>query len=109
MSMTAVTLTDRAAAHVRKFLAAKAAEGLRLGVKKTGCSGLAYTVEPAAQIGASDQVFESNGVRLVIATENLPFLAGMEVDYAREGLNESFKFSNPNAKAMCGCGESFTV
>jgi len=109
MSMLAVTLTDRAAAHVRKFLATRAAEGLRLGIKKTGCSGLAYTVEPAAEIGANDRVFESNGVKLVVAAENIPFLAGMEVDYTREGLNESFKFSNPNAKAMCGCGESFTV
>jgi iron-sulfur cluster assembly protein len=109
MSMIGVTLTERAAAHVRRFLAAKAADGLRLGVKKTGCSGLAYTVEPAAGINPGDQVFESQGVRLIVSAENLPFLAGMEVDYAREGLNESFRFSNPNAKAMCGCGESFTV
>lgn len=108
--MNTIALTERAAAHVKRFLAGHAAsEGLRLGVKKTGCSGFAYTVEAATGIDANDRVFESHGVRIVIAQENLPFLTGMEVDYAREGLNESFKFSNPNAKATCGCGESFTV
>lgn len=108
-SMIAVTLTERAAAHVRRFLAANAAMGLRLGIKRTGCSGFAYTVEPAAQVQPGEQVFESQGLKLVVAAENLPFLAGMQVDYVREGLNESFRFDNPNAKAMCGCGESFTV
>jgi iron-sulfur cluster assembly protein len=110
MDSMPVTLTSRAAAHIKRFLATKAkAEGLRLGVKTTGCSGLAYIVEPATEIGANDQVFESNGVTIVVAAENLHFLAGMEVDYTRDGLNESFKFSNPNVKATCGCGESFTV
>ncbi len=110
MDSLPVTLTNRAAAHIRRFLATKEkAEGLRLGVKTTGCSGLAYIVEPATEVGANDRVFECDGVKIVIAAENLPFLAGMEVDYTREGLNETFKFRNPNAKATCGCGESFTV
>jgi len=106
----AITLTERAASHVRRFLAAKGAgEALRVGVKKTGCSGFAYVVEPATAVGERDQVFESNGVKVVVDGDSLPYLLGMELDYTREGLNESFKFRNPNVTATCGCGESFNI
>ncbi len=106
----AVTLTERAAAHVRNFLAGqRQAAGLRIGVRKTGCSGHAYVVEVAESVGAQDQVFESQGVKLVVDREVLGFLDGTELDYVREGLNASFRFNNPNVKATCGCGESFTV
>lgn len=105
-----VTLTERAAAHVRSFLAGRRqAAGLRIGVKKTGCSGHAYVVEVAESVGAHDQIFESQGVKLVVDREALDFLDGTELDYVREGLNETFKFNNPNVKATCGCGESFTT
>ena len=105
-----ISLTERAAVHVKRFLAKKGnSDAVRVGVKKTGCSGFAYVIEPAAEVNATDQVFESNGVKIVINAESLPLLSGMEVDYAREGLNETFRFSNPNVKATCGCGESFTV
>jgi iron-sulfur cluster assembly protein len=110
MALTPVTLTSRAVAHIERYLSSQEnAQGLRLGVKTTGCSGLSYTVAPATEIDASDRVFDCDGVKIVVASEHLPYLAGIEVDYAREGLNESFKFSNPNVKATCGCGESFTV
>lgn len=106
----AITLTDRAANHVRHFLAARGAgEALRVGVRKTGCSGYAYIVEPATAVSDLDQVFESNGVTVVVDSDSLPYLLGMELDYTREGLNESFKFRNPNVKATCGCGESFNI
>lgn len=105
-----ITLTERAANHIRRFLATKpGAAALRVGVKKTGCSGYAYTVEPASEVRCDDQVFESNGVKIVVDATSLPYLIGMEVDYAREGLNESFRFNNPNVKATCGCGESFNI
>lgn len=106
----AVTLTERAAAHARNFLAGqRQAAGLRIGIKKTGCSGYAYVVEVAENVGAQDQIFESQGIKLVVDRDALGYLDGAELDYVREGLNESFKFSNPNVKATCGCGESFTV
>lgn len=102
-----ITLTTRAAEHARRYLAREgAAAALRLKVKATGCSGYSYVVEPAAAIGADDEVFESHGVRVVVDRASLPFLVGTEVDYAREGLNAAFRFQNPNAKASCGCGES---
>ena len=106
----AVTLTERAAAHARNFLAGqRQAAGLRVGIKKTGCSGYAYVVEVAQAVGEHDQVFESQGVKIVMDHDALALLNGTELDYVREGLNESFKFHNPNVKATCGCGESFTV
>jgi iron-sulfur cluster assembly protein len=83
--------------------------GLRLGVRTAGCSGLAYTMEFADGREASDREFESNGVTVLIDPKSLPYLAGIELDFVREGLNEGFKFHNPNSKAQCGCGESFTV
>jgi len=105
-----ITLTPAAAAHVRRFLERDpGAVGLRLGVRPSGCSGHAYVVEPARGIGEQDEVFESEGIRVVVARESLPFLVGTEVDFVREGLNEGFRFTNPNVAATCGCGESFSV
>ena len=106
----AITLTDRAVARAKNFLSKQSAgAALRLGVKPTGCSGNAYVVEFADKIGPDDQVFESQGVRIVVDRKSLVFLDGSEVDYTREGLNEGFRFNNPNEAARCGCGESFTV
>ena len=99
-----VTLTERAAQHVQRFLnGPNGGNALRVGVKPTGCSGYAYVVQPARV------VFESNGVQLVIDGESLRFIDGTVVDFVREGLNEGFKFENPNVAATCGCGESFNV
>jgi iron-sulfur cluster assembly protein len=83
--------------------------GLRLGVRTSGCSGLAYTMEFADTRNPEDREFESCGITLFIDPKSLPYLAGTELDFVREGLNEGFKFHNPNSKAECGCGESFTV
>ena len=105
-----IQLTETAAQRVRTFLAEKPhAQAMRLGVRNTGCSGYMYTVTLADTIAADDQVFESQGVKIVVSAQNLPYLDGMEVDYAKQGLNEGFRFVNPNAKQMCGCGESFSV
>lgn len=107
--MMTIALTERAAAHVKKFLTAQGAVGLRLGVRPSGCSGQAYVVETAEHIGENDQVFESNGVRVVVDQRSLAYLDGTELDYVREGLNEGFRFNNPNVKETCGCGESFST
>ena len=105
-----ITLTETAAARAHAFLTQKSqAHGLRLGVRNTGCSGYMYTVGLADTIDPDDEVFESQGVKLVVSAKNLPYLDGMEVDYAKQGLNEGFRFRNPNAKDLCGCGESFSV
>lgn len=105
-----VTLTDRAAEHVRNYLKDESdAEGLRLAVRSTGCSGYMYVVETADAVRDIDTVFESNGIQLVIDAESLKYLDGTKVDFAREGLNEGFKFDNPNVKETCGCGESFSL
>ena len=106
----AVTLTEKAAVHVRNFLA-KRGKGvaLRLGVRTTGCSGMAYKLEFADAIDPADIQFESHGVKVVIDPKSLPYLDGTQLDFAREGLNEGFKFNNPNVKDECGCGESFNV
>lgn len=106
----AITLTDRAADHVRQFLAKRGAGiGLRLGVKRTGCSGLAYVVNFADAVGPEDAVFEADGVQVVVDRESLEFIDGTEVDYIQEGLNEAFRFRNPKAAGECGCGESFNI
>ena len=106
----AVTLTDRAAEHVRRYIEKRGkGVGLRLGVKTTGCSGLAYKLEFADEILPEDQEFESHGVRVLIDPKSLAYLDGTELDYVKEGLNEGFKFNNPNEKDRCGCGESFNV
>jgi iron-sulfur cluster assembly protein len=105
-----VTLTEKAASHVQSFLA-KRGKGvaLRLGVRTSGCSGMAYKLEFADAINPDDVQFDCHGVKVVIDPKSLPYLEGTELDYAREGLNEGFKFRNPNVKDQCGCGESFNV
>jgi iron-sulfur cluster assembly protein len=105
-----VTLTESAARHVSDFLAKRGkGVGLRLGVRTTGCSGLAYKLEYADTIAPEDKVFESHGVKVVVDPKSMPYLEGTELDFAREGLNEGFRFNNPNVKDECGCGESFNV
>lgn len=109
MSMS-ITLTPSAADRVRRFLDRHGSGvGLRLGIRKSGCSGYAYTAGVAEAIGESDEVSESRGVSVVVDRASLPILDGTEVDVAREGLNEAFVFRNPNVKYECGCGESFGV
>jgi iron-sulfur cluster assembly protein len=106
----AITLTENAARHIRKQLEKRGrGVGLRLGVKRVGCSGLAYTMDYADQVSDNDVVFESHGATVVIDREALAYLDGTRVDFRREGLSESFKFDNPNVSATCGCGESFSV
>ncbi len=108
--MMAIQLTDKAAARVQIFLQNRGKGiGLRLGVKTTGCSGMAYVIEFVDELQSDDSVFESKGVKVVVDPKSLIFLDGTEVDFAKEGLNEGFQFKNPNAKDECGCGESFTV
>jgi len=106
----AITLTERAAKHVSNFIAKRGkGVGLRLGVRTSGCSGLAYKMEFADEAGADDLRFESHGVTVLIDPKSLQYLDGTELDFVREGLNEGFKFNNPNVKDACGCGESFNV
>ena len=105
-----VTLTQAAANHVQKYIAKRGRGiGIRLGVKTTGCSGLAYKLEYADESQPEDLVFESFGTKVLIDPKSLPYLEGTELDYAREGLNEGFKFNNPNVKDACGCGESVAI
>lgn len=105
-----IQLSEVAADRVRHFLDSRGKGiGLRLGVKTTGCSGLAYVIEFVDELQEGDEVFESRGVKVVIDPKSLVFLDGTEVDYAKVGLQEGFQFRNPNAKDNCGCGESFTV
>lgn len=106
----AVTLTDNAARHIERSLSKRGkGVGLRLAVKTSGCSGLAYAIEFADEALPEEQVFDSHGLKLLVDARSLPFLDGTELDFVREGLNEGFQFHNPNAKANCGCGESFAV
>jgi len=106
----AITLTEAAAKHVSDFLANRGkGEALRVGIKTSGCSGLAYVLEFADHVESDDTVFEDHGVKIVIDPKSLVYLDGTELDYTREGLNEGFKFNNPNVKDSCGCGESFNV
>lgn len=106
----AVTLSENAAKHVSNYLAKRGkGVGLRLGVRTSGCSGMAYKLEFADAVAPEDIQFESHGVKVLIDPKSLPYLDGTELDYAREGLNEGFKFNNPNVKDACGCGESFNV
>lgn len=105
-----ITLTENAATHVRKFLAKRGKGiGLRVGVRTSGCSGMAYTLEFVDEANAEDQQFESHGVKVLVDPKSLSYLDGTELDYVREGLNEGFKFNNPQVKEQCGCGESFSV
>ena len=105
-----VTLSDKAAQHVANYLTKRGkGVGLRLGVRTSGCSGMAYKLEFVDEVSPEDMVFESNGVKVFVDPKSMPYLEGMELDYTREGLNEGFKFNNPNVKDQCGCGESFNV
>ena len=107
----AITLTDIAAERARKFIARRAGAtlGLRLAVRASGCSGLAYAVEFAEQTEPGDVEFEDHGVRILIDQKSLIYLDGTRLDYARVGMKEGFKFDNPNAREKCGCGDSFNV
>ena len=106
----AITLTEKAADRVQKFLANRGkGVGLRLGVKTTGCSGMAYTLEFVDETQSEDVAFESHGVKILVDPKSLVYIDGTELDFAKEGLNEGFKFNNPNVKDECGSGESFTV
>lgn len=106
----AITLTENAAKHVRNFIAKRGkGVGLRIGVRTSGCSGMAYKLEFADEAASDDVQFSSHGVTLLVDPKSLPYIDGMELDYTREGLNEGFKFNNPNVKNQCGCGESFGV
>ena len=105
----AIKLTKSATERVRTYLEKDGGIGLRLGVKKTGCSGWAYTVQLAEGIEDGDAVFDTDGVKVVVSRESLGFLDGSEIDYAPEGLGKAFRFNNPNVTDECGCGESFTI
>jgi iron-sulfur cluster assembly protein len=106
----AITLTESAARHVSRYLERRGKGiGLRLGVKTTGCSGLAYKLEYADDAHPEDCTFESHGVKVLVDPRSLSYIDGTELDFVREGLNEGFRFNNPNVKSECGCGESFKV
>ena len=104
-----IELTDIAAQRVKNFLEKENGMALRLGVRKTGCSGWAYEVSIASELMNEDEVFEDKGVKIVVDRESLPFLQGSKIDFTVSGLNRTFKFENPNATDECGCGESFTI
>lgn len=105
-----ITLTEAAAGRVKTFLENRGkGVGLRLGVKTSGCSGMAYVLEFVDAIEEEDQVFDQHGVKVIVDPRSLVYLDGTELDYTREGLNEGFRFNNPNVKDSCGCGESFNV
>ena len=105
-----ISLTESAVNRVKTFLEKRGkGVGVRLGVKTTGCSGMAYTIEFADEIEDTDKVFEENGIKILINPKSLVYLDGTELDFGKEGLNEGFQFKNPNEKDRCGCGESFTV
>ncbi len=105
-----ITLTDRAAEHVKIFLAKNGTNiGLRLTTKTTGCSGYQYVIEAAEQTTEQDEIFESKGINIYVDKLSLPMLVGTEMDYVRTGLNEEFQFNNPNSQETCGCGESFSI
>lgn len=106
----AITLTESAARHVDACLKGRGkGEGVRVGIKTSGCSGLAYVLEFVDSVAGEDSVFVSHGVKVIVDPKSLVYLDGTEMDFVKEGLNEGFKFTNPNQKGECGCGESFTV
>ena len=106
----AITLTPAAAHRVQSFIEARGkGVGLRLAIKKTGCSGFAYVVNYADDVARDDRVFEHLGVKVIVDPESLRYIDGTEVDFVKQGLNEAFRFRNPNVKGECGCGESFNV
>ena len=106
----AISITETAARHMARQLADRGhGLGIRVGVKTTGCSGMAYVLEFADKVEVGDQVFEDNGVKIVVDPKSLAYIDGTEMDFVKEGINEGFAFRNPNAKGECGCGESFSV
>lgn len=106
----AITLTERAAKQISKQISKRGGGiGLKLGVKKSGCSGFAYTLDYADVVTDEQTTFENFGVKIIVSNTDLKFLDGTELDYSREGINEAFKFNNPNVSGTCGCGESFAV
>ena len=105
-----ISLTNNAATRVRTFLAKRGhGVGLRVGVRSSGCNGWAYTIGYDDSVSPEDKIFEQGGVKVIVAAEDLELIDGTEVDFIKEGLNEAFKFRNPNVKGECGCGESFSV
>ena len=105
-----VKVTDAASDRIQSFMSSRGkGVGIRLGVKTTGCSGMAYVLEYVDEVTEFDQVFVDNGATIVIDSKSIPYLAGLTVDYVKRGLNEGFEFVNPNSAGECGCGESFTV
>lgn len=105
-----IHLTQNAATHIKNFLDNRGkGEGIRVGIKTSGCSGLAYVLEFVDEIDPHDQVFNQLGVNVFVDPKSLVYLNGLEMDYVKNGLNEGFEFNNPNKKGECGCGESFTV
>ena len=104
-----IQLTENAAQRVKQFLDKENGVALRLGVRKTGCSGWAYEVSIASELENDDQVFEDKGIKIIVDSESLPYLQGSIIDFTQSGLNRTFQFNNPNATDECGCGESFTI
>jgi iron-sulfur cluster assembly protein len=106
----AVSLTEKAALQIKKQLEKRGkGVGLKLGVRKSGCSGYAYTLDYSDAVEDNDAVFEDFGVKVIVTKNDLPFIDGIQLDYRREGINEAFQFNNPNVTGSCGCGESFSV
>ncbi len=106
----AITITDKAADHVRRCLENRGkGVGLRLAVRTTGCSGMAYVLEYADEVAANDEVFEHDDIKVIVDAKSLVYLDGTELDFGKDGLNEGIQFNNPNVKDECGCGESFNV
>lgn len=106
----AISITETAAAHVKRHMIQRGkGYGIRVGVKTTGCSGMAYVLEFVDEIDAIDEVFEGYGVKVIVDPKSLSYIDGTRMDFVKEGLNEGFKFENPNSKGECGCGESFNV
>ncbi len=105
-----ISLTESAATRVRNYLATRGhGVGLRLGVRKTGCSGFAYVINYADEVAPADMVFEQGGIKVFVDPDSLPLIDGTEIDFVKQGLNEAFRFRNPNVKGECGCGESFNI
>lgn len=106
----AISMTQTAIDHVHQYIKKRGqGEGIRLGIRTTGCSGMAYVLEFVDQTDESDRIFEKSGIKIVVDPKSLIYLRCTELDYVREGLNEGFRFNNPNVKSECGCGESFNV
>lgn len=105
-----ISVTNAAADHISRHISSRGKGlGIRIGVRTSGCSGMAYVLEFVDEVAAEDHVFEADGVKVVVDPKSLSYLDGTELDFAKEGLNEGFKFNNPNVAGECGCGESFTV